>query len=172
MTRARRRRRAVLVGALVVLLGAATIAPAAEVVSASVAGLYVGEEKTIEGKVISGERDANVVKLQLGNKKPVLTVSLVIGLINHFPSAPETFYLNKTVRVTGVIESFRGGLEIVLRDASAIATVEPLPATTASEPVIDLQQRYDALEKKVETLERRLRESETPDTPPADRKTK
>ncbi|HYD47295.1 MAG TPA: hypothetical protein VEB21_03065 [Terriglobales bacterium] len=153
----------------------AVIAPqaaaAAEVVSASVAGLYVGEQRVVEGKVIATERDANVVKLHLGAKQPQLTIALVIGVLSRFPAAPETYYLNRMVRAAGVIEDFRGQLQMVVRDPELIYALDggvPAAGPASSEPVINLQQRYDVLNRRVQQLEQRLRELQpaTPGSPP------
>jgi len=41
-----------------------------------------------------------------------------------FPSAPETYYQDKMVRITGLIETYKGAPEIVLTDPAQIRVVE------------------------------------------------
>ncbi len=157
----------------IVLLSASVALAATETISATVAGLYVGEQKTVEGKVVAAERDANVVKLHVGDKSPAMTVSLVIELINRFPETPETYYLNRMIRVVGVVERFRGVVEMTVRDPDNIVVVDNrgvVVAGSTGAPVNDLQQRYDALNQRVQQLEQRVHELDKPgqDTAPAE----
>ena len=109
-------------------------------ISPSVAGLFIGETKVVEGAVTAAERESNVVRLHLGKPPQELLVSLVIGLLNDFPPAPETYYAGKTVRVAGTLRSFRGVPEIVVHDPADIrimgnnAPSGGLPAASAALP--------------------------------------
>lgn len=147
------------------LLLGSTLAAAAEVetISPSVAGLYIGQEKIVEGKVTSTVREANIVKLHFGEKQPRLTVSLVIGLLSRFPPEPETYYLNRMVRVAGTIDEFRGNVEMIIDDPQAVYALDAPPypgAAPAGAPPSDLQKRYDALSERVHELEQRLKQLE------------
>ena len=153
-----------LVAAPVARLAAASGAP----IAVSVAPLFIGEEKIVEGKVTAAERDGNVVRLRLGTAPQTLTVSLVIGLLSDFPPDPERHYLGQTVRVAGTIGSFRGTVEIVIHDPANIRIVgaassgkrPPVAAQNApaAEPAVlqrldNLNDRLRALEKRVQQLE-------------------
>jgi hypothetical protein len=108
------------------LLAALLLAPASPLaaeepsISPSVAGLFVGEDKSIEGRVSAAEREGNTVRLRLGAPPHDVAVSLIIGLLSNFPPEPERYYNGKTVRVTGTIRSFRGATEVVIHDPASI----------------------------------------------------
>ncbi len=124
--RDRRNARALPLGSLALLLLLAPVGASAWIdssISPSVAGLFIGEAKVVEGAVTSADRDSNVVRLHLGKAPQEVIVSLVIGLLNNFPPAPETYYAGKTVRVAGTLQSFRGVPEMVLHDAGDIQVV-------------------------------------------------
>jgi hypothetical protein len=117
--------------ALALLLGLGTVGRAAAAdtsITPAVAGLFVDEQKIVEGQVIDAEREANTVRLRLGHPPQSLTVSLIIGLLSNFPPDPEHYYLGKTVRVVGTIRSFRGSLEMVIHDPAHIEIAGAPPA--------------------------------------------
>lgn len=121
-----RNARALHLGSLALLLLLAPVSASAWIdssISPSVAGLFIGDAKVVEGAVTSADRDSNVVRLHLGKAPQEVIVSLVIGLLNNFPPSPETYYAGKTVRVAGTLQSFRGVPEIVLHDAGDIQVV-------------------------------------------------
>lgn len=134
-------------------------------ISANVAGLYVGEEKVVEGKVTAAERDGNVVRLRVGNAPQDLTVSLIIGLLSTFPPQPERYYLGRPIRVTGTIQSFRGVAEMVIHDpvhiqvgdVSTPSLGQP-PASSRAERIADpsAYQRLDVLDGRMRALEDRV----------------
>jgi hypothetical protein len=131
-------------------------------ISASVAPLFVGEEKIVEGKVTAAERDANVVHLRFGAAPQALTVSLVIGLLSDFPRDPEHYYLGQAVRVVGTIRSFKDRPEIVIHDPANIKLIatttqqasEHMPATAGgSEDAAALREQVKTLNERVRALE-------------------
>jgi hypothetical protein len=131
-------------------------------ISASVAPLFVGEEKIVEGKVTAAERDANVVHLRFGAAPQALTVSLVIGLLSDFPREPERYYLGQTVRVAGTIRSFKDRPEIVVHDPANIKLVaaptqqvsERAPAAPpGAEDAAALHEQVKTLNERVRALE-------------------
>jgi len=107
--------------------------------------------------VTVAERDANTVRLRLGHPPQTLTVSLIIGLLSKFPSDPERYYLGKTVRVFGMIHSFRGDLEIVIHDP---ALIEIADAPRAETPTTDpgVRDNIDALKQRVRDLEEQVQQ--------------
>lgn len=135
-----------------------------ETISASVAPLYVGARRIVEGRVLSAERDANVVNLTVGDRAGSITVSLVIGLLSDFPNQPEKYYLDRDVRVVGDITQFRGQVGITVRDPDNIAIAGAVPAS-AAQPAIDLQRDYDALKDRLRALEQRVGEIAPPASP-------
>ncbi len=150
-------------------------------IAPSVAGLFLGEEKIVEGPVTSAEREANIVRLRVGKAPQDMIVSLVIGLLNTFPPVPENYYPGKTVRVTGTIRSFRGVPEIVIRDAADIQVVDsgvaavPAAGAPAASSVMaappgreddSVRQRLETLTERVRQLEERVRQLENPGTHP------
>lgn len=106
-------------------------------ISASVASLFIGEDKLVEGTVSAAERDGNVLRLRLGPAPKDLSVALVRTWFSALPAEPETYFLGRTVRVAGTIQSFRGAPEIVVRDAADVQIVAaPGPAAAAVAPAL------------------------------------
>jgi len=165
---------ALLVGLVLAFTGTGRAASPDATISASVAPLFIGEERIVEGTVTAAERDANVVRLRFGNAPQALTVSLVIGLLSDFPSAPERYYLGHTVRVAGTIRSFKDRPEIVIHDPANIkivgagappaseraATVPP-----ASDDAPALREQVKTLNERVRTLEDQVQKLKDPDAP-------
>src|SRR5882672_329823 len=145
---------------LIVGLSVLTLAATSDVsISPNVAALYVGERKLVEGSVTTAERDGATVHLHLGTKPPELVVSLIIGLLSHFPPEPDHYYAGKTVRVVGTIRSFRGRPQIVIHDPADIEVVgeaPPTPVRAAAGAATEVQQ----LRERVRQLEQRVRELE------------
>jgi len=161
--------------ALVCARGAAAQPP----IAPRVAGLYVGQERVVEGKVVAAQREGNTVWLRFGHAPQDFVVTLSLGLLSDLPAKPEEAYVGKTVRVAGTIKSSRGVPEIVLRDATNIEIVEPgsasaRPAPPAAAPAVGaaplppasalpgppsseleaLRAQVEALTRRVESLER------------------
>jgi hypothetical protein len=144
-------------------------------IAASVASLFIGQEKIVEDTVTSAERDGNVVHLRLGRPPQDLSVALIIGLLSSFPPDPEHYYLGKPVRVAGVIRSFRGVTEMEIHDPARIQVVAtagvsvvnpPVATRPLSEPVgaagaaataeSSLRRQVDQLNERVRQLEERV----------------
>ena len=163
-----------LAGLIIVLASVSRAASPDATIAASVALLFIGEEKIVEGTVTAAERDASVVRLRFGNASQALTVSLVIGLLSDFPSAPESYYLGHTVRVAGTIRSFKDRPEIVIHDPANIkivgagappandraATVPP-----GSDDAAALREQVKTLNERVRTLEDQVQKLKGADAP-------
>jgi Micrococcal nuclease (thermonuclease) homologs len=94
---------------------------------------YGGEVKVVEGVVVGGHYVES-----LGGKPTFLNfhdpyegyfTAIVWGgdrnkFVNKFPPDPETYFLNKKVRIKGLIETYKGLPQIVLRDSAQIWAVE------------------------------------------------
>jgi hypothetical protein len=148
--------------ALITLVSTAAAAVEAPI-TVSVAPLFVGEEKVVEGVVTAVEKDVNVVTLQLGTPPHTLAVSLVIGLLTRFPASPEVYYAGKTVRVAGTIEKFRDTLEMTIRDP---ANVEVVDLDAARREDAKLREEHEAMRSRVQSLEERIRQLESAPQPP------
>jgi hypothetical protein len=138
-------------------------------IAPNVAPLFIGEQVVVEGLVHGTERDGNVVRLRLGKSPRDVTVALVLGLLTDFPEVPEEYYLGRTVRVAGVVESFRGKAEMVVRDPQNIRVVgAPVPPPPAVAGALDvdaadeasLQQQLQSLQQQLLRMEQRLQRLE------------
>ncbi len=130
-------------------------------IAPSVARLFVGQEKVVEGLVTAAAREGNTVRLRLGRPPGDLTVSLVLGLLSKFPPDPEHYYTGQTVRVAGTIASFRGTPEMTIREPADIAVVgDGVPAAPAASAADTqrMRRRIDSLEGQVRRLEEQLRQ--------------
>jgi len=161
-----------LAGLLMVLASASRAASPDATISASVAPLFIGEKKIVEGMVTAAERDASVVRLRFGNAPQALTVSLVIGLLSDFPSDPERYYLGHTVRVAGTIRSFKDCPEIVIHDPANIKIVgagaPPGAATVppgSGDDAPALREQVKTLNERVRTLEGQVEKLKGTDAP-------
>jgi DNA/RNA endonuclease YhcR with UshA esterase domain len=147
----------VLCGAALAVFSAAHTGHAIESIDVSVAPLYIGREVIVEGTITSAERDANIVRLQMGPPGRGLIVALVIPLLNDFPPAPETYYTGKLIRAAGLISSYRGKPELAVRGAEDISVVgetrKPAVDTGAQEEAAALRQKVRDLELRVKELE-------------------
>jgi hypothetical protein len=134
-----------------------------------VAGLFVGEEKIVEGPVTETAREASTVRLRLGHPPQSLTVSLIIGLLSKFPPDPEHYYLGKRVRVVGTIRSFRGELEMIVHDPALIeiagaprAGGGSVASDTTAAGDASMRETVDALKQRVRELEEEVRQLRHP----------
>jgi len=161
-----------LAGLLITLAGVSRAVSPDAPISASVAPLFIGEEKIVEGTVTAAERDADVVRLRFGNAPQALTVSLVIGLLSDFPADPERHYLGRTVRVAGTIRSFKDRPEIFIHDPANIKIVDAgaPPATehaatvpAGSDDSRALREQVKTLNERVRTLENQVQKLKGPD---------
>jgi hypothetical protein len=136
-------------------------------IAPNVAPLFVGEQVVVEGLVRSSERDGNVVRLRLGKSPRDISVALVLGLLTDFPEAPEEYFLGERVRVAGVVDSFRGRVEMVIRDPRNIRVVgvpsssPPLPPPGAGPAdEVSVQEQLESLQQQLRRMEQRLQRLE------------
>lgn len=109
-------------------VGEATATPALgeiEVISWEDAAQYYGQMVTVEGTIVLTKNTGKVVFLDFS---PHWQVDLKVVIFPEdaakFPSPPEEMFLNKKIRVTGLIEEYKGAPEIIVRDPSQIGIVE------------------------------------------------
>jgi hypothetical protein len=105
------------------------------VISWENAGSYIGQQQTVEGTVVSAyfAADTKSQLTYLDFHKPYESYFKCIiwgrdrdKFLEAFPPNPETYFLNKLVQVTGLIEEYPKGSgvpEIILKDPSQIRLV-------------------------------------------------
>jgi micrococcal nuclease len=95
-----------------------------EIIDACSAINYIGKEVIIEGKVVDSYRSlkSNTVFLNFERPYPKQCFTAVIfnSDLNKFPQNPEYFYLNKKVRIYGIVKEYKSRPEIILKDPSQI----------------------------------------------------
>jgi hypothetical protein len=120
------------------IASSAAVARALETIPWQAAAEHVGQRVTVEGTVVATRSLGRACVLQFAPDDPTaLTVQLVIPFISDLPPHPEVFYRNKQVHVTGVIGSYRGRPEMVIRGSGQIAVVGAAASPTdagAAEP--------------------------------------
>jgi len=92
---------------------------------------YIGMEKTVCGTVASAtyaiRSKGRPTFLNLDQPYPnqIFTVVIWGPDRNNFKNPPETFFRGKTICVTGIIESYRGKPEIIVRSPDQITVKSP-----------------------------------------------
>ena len=96
-----------------------------DVISWRDAAQYYGEKKTVEGKVVASNNTGKVCFLNFhSNWKKYFTAVIFASDFKKFPAHPEDHYLNRTVRVNGLIKEYQGKPEIILKSPAQIKIVE------------------------------------------------
>jgi DNA/RNA endonuclease YhcR with UshA esterase domain len=97
------------------------------------AAAHVGEWRTVVGPVVDAHyaeaSKGRPTFLDIGKPYPQpgrLTVVIWGDSRERFPSPPEAMYVGRMVRVTGLIQTFKGDAEIVVASPASIE-VEPRP---------------------------------------------
>jgi hypothetical protein len=132
-------RRLAIVLVVVGVLGTPVRHAWSRVVDASEAAAYVGSAVTVEGDVAVARTESIGLVLELAPLGPTsVRAVLVPSLISSLPRAPERIYEGKRVRITGLLQRFKGRPELVLESPSQIEIVEfagaPPPTTTTVAP--------------------------------------
>jgi micrococcal nuclease len=98
---------------------------AGEIVSWRDAARYYGQVRTVEGKIVVSNNTGKVCFLNFDRDwKEHFTAVIFSGDYEKFPPNPEDYYLNRTVRVTGLIKEFKGKPEIIIKSPDQIKIVE------------------------------------------------
>jgi hypothetical protein len=115
----------------IALLLAAVAAPArGAIVDARDAARHVGSTVTIEGDVGAARNEPTGLVLELEPVGPTgVRAILVPSLISSLPRSPERVYAGKRVRITGLLQRFKGRPELILESASQIEIVDVAGAT-------------------------------------------
>lgn len=111
-------------------LGIATIEKNEDEISVDViswrdAAQYYGQKKTVEGKIVASNNTGKVCFLNFhADWKKYFTAVIFASDFNKFPEHPEQYYLNRTVRVSGLIKEYKGKPEIILKSPTQINIVK------------------------------------------------
>lgn len=93
------------------------------------AGRYYAQIKTIVGTIVKTHKSGKVTLLYFGTAGNVAGKAVIFATedaaFNALPEPPETYYLNKEVKVTGLIKQYKGRPEIVLKSPAQIEIVKP-----------------------------------------------
>lgn len=96
----------------------------AGVVSWRDADKYYGQTRTIEGRIVVTNNTGKVCFLNFDrNWKKYFTAVIFASDFAKFPAHPEDHYLNRTVRVTGLIKEYQGKPEIIIKSPSQIEII-------------------------------------------------
>ncbi|HEC77508.1 MAG TPA: thermonuclease family protein [candidate division WOR-3 bacterium] len=96
-----------------------------DVISWLDAAKYYGQIKTVEGKIVLTNNTGKVCFLNFhADWKRYFTAVIFAGDFDKFPRHPEDYYLNKRVRVRGLIKKYRDKPEIILKSPEQIKVIE------------------------------------------------
>ena len=94
------------------------------------AAQHIGQSVTIEGPIVSSKYASSSkgqpTFLNVGKAYPDPTRFTILiwgSSRSNFPSAPESMYQGKTVRVTGTVQEYKGSTEIVVSSPVAIQVI-------------------------------------------------
>jgi micrococcal nuclease len=97
----------------------------AEIISWREAAKYYGHTRTVEGKIVASNNTGKVCFLNFHtNWRKYFTAVIFSSDFEKFPPHPEDYYLQRTVRVTGLIKEYNGKPEIIVKSPSQIEIIE------------------------------------------------
>jgi micrococcal nuclease len=97
----------------------------ADVISWKEADQYYGQTKTVEGKIVASNNTGKVCFLNFHkNWRRYFTAVIFASDFEKFPAHPEDHFLNRVVRVKGLIKEYRGKPEIILKSPSQIEIID------------------------------------------------
>jgi DNA/RNA endonuclease YhcR with UshA esterase domain len=104
----------------VMIFCAAVISASAQKITPDDAAKHIGETVTICGKIYGGKYFDNGNKmtlLNMGAAYPKSPLTIVINAEDrkNFKNAPEDFFSNKTVCITGVVKEYKGKPQIFIQ---------------------------------------------------------
>jgi len=96
-----------------------------DIISWRDAAQYYGQTKTVEGKIVASNNTGKVCFLNFHKDwKKYFTAVIFSSDFNKFPTRPEDHYLNRNVRVRGLIKEYKGKPEIILKGPAQIEIIE------------------------------------------------
>ncbi|UCD20065.1 MAG: thermonuclease family protein, partial [candidate division WOR-3 bacterium] len=86
---------------------------------------YYNETKIVEGKIVASNNTGKVCFLNFHRDwRRYFTAVIFASDFDKFPPHPESHYLNRRVRVKGLIKEYRGKPEIILKNRSQIEIID------------------------------------------------
>ncbi|MGQ9464489.1 MAG: thermonuclease family protein [bacterium] len=86
---------------------------------------YYGKIKTVEGVIVVTNNTGKVCFLNFHkNWKRYLTAVIFASDFDKFPKNPEDYYLNRKVRITGLIKEYNGKPEIIVKNPAQIQIIK------------------------------------------------
>ncbi len=96
-----------------------------EIISYQDASKFYGKIKTVEGVIVVTNNTGKVCFLNFHKDwKRYFTAVIFASDFDKFPKNPEDYYLNRKVRVTGLIKEYNGKPEIVVKNPAQIQIVK------------------------------------------------
>jgi micrococcal nuclease len=96
-----------------------------EIISWRDAENYYGQIKTVEGKIVASNNTGKVCFLNFHEDwRRYFTAVIFSSDFDKFPPHPEDYYLNRTVRITGLIKEYRTKPEIIVKSPSQIEIIK------------------------------------------------
>lgn len=108
---------------------------------------HIGEKAIVEGKIVDSHNTGKVCYLNFHSDYELYTTVVIFADdFGKFPSPPEKFYLNKSIRVSGEISQYRDRPQIIIEGpdqitvvgaaaaAPSAAVVPPRPASPVAPP--------------------------------------
>lgn len=128
------------------------------------ASQYVGEEVTIEGRIVATHVSPLSTLLSFDESFNKFTAVIHPTDLKAFPPQPEEYYRGKQVRIKGRVVEYEKKAEIVLKSRDQIQIVEPKavpkpPVEKPSETVeltLEVLERLTGIESKLETIANHL----------------
>jgi micrococcal nuclease len=86
---------------------------------------YYNQTKIVEGKIVASNNTGKVCFLNFHRDwRRYFTAVIFASDFDKFPAHPEGYYLNRQVRVKGLIKEYRGKPEIILKSPSQIELLD------------------------------------------------
>ncbi|UCD05705.1 MAG: thermonuclease family protein [candidate division WOR-3 bacterium] len=86
---------------------------------------YYNQNKIVEGKIVASNNTGKVCFLNFHKDwRRYFTAVIFASDFDKFPEHPEDYYLNRVVRVRGLVKEYRGKPEIILKSPNQIEIVE------------------------------------------------
>ena len=123
---------------LVVLFGILSAAIAQDTITPKDAAKYIGQQKTVCGTVASAYFAAKVkgqptfINLDKPYPNQIFTVLIWGSDRSKFEQSPETLYSGREICVTGMIQSYQGQPEIIVKEPSQIKVKSSQNASSKS----------------------------------------
>lgn len=93
------------------------------VVPWTLAHQHIGKTITVEGQIIDTHNTGSVCFLNFVRDRQSFYIIIFKDSLNAWPQPPDSYFLNKTIRVTGTVSERSGRAQIQVRQPSQIAVV-------------------------------------------------